>query len=53
MNQTKTRELTSVAMPRREAIALVAHDHKKADPLEWARYSSRSTSSTAPERPAR
>lgn len=38
MNQTKTRELTSVAMPRREAIALVAHDHKKADLLEWARY---------------
>jgi methylglyoxal synthase len=25
-------------MPRRKAIALVAHDNKKSDLLEWARY---------------
>lgn len=28
----------SIAMPRRKSIALVAHDNKKADLLEWARY---------------
>ena len=38
MQETKDREPTTVAMPRRKAIALVAHDHKKADLLEWARY---------------
>ena len=38
MQETKAREPTTVAMPRRTAIALVAHDHKKADLLEWARY---------------
>ena len=27
-----------IAMPRRKSIALVAHDNKKADLLEWARY---------------
>ncbi len=38
MHETKARTRTSMAMPRRKAIALVAHDNKKADLLEWARY---------------
>jgi methylglyoxal synthase len=38
MHESKARSLTTVAMPRRKAIALVAHDNKKADLLEWARY---------------
>lgn len=28
----------TLAMPERKRIALVAHDHKKLDLLEWARY---------------
>jgi methylglyoxal synthase len=38
MQDTKGRVHTTTAMPRRKAIALVAHDHKKADLLEWARF---------------
>ncbi len=38
MDGTQARHLTTMAMPRRKAIALVAHDNKKADLLEWARY---------------
>ena len=29
---------TTLAMPGRKRLALVAHDHKKADLLEWARF---------------
>ena len=36
MNPTTT-ELT-VSMPPKKRIALVAHDHQKADLLEWARF---------------
>jgi methylglyoxal synthase len=38
MHETKARILTTMPMRRRKAIALVAHDNKKADLLEWARY---------------
>ncbi len=38
MKDTEPRKGTAVAMPRRKSIALVAHDNKKADLLEWARY---------------
>ncbi len=31
-------QTTTARMRRRKAIALVAHDNKKADLLEWARY---------------
>lgn len=30
--------MTTLAMPERKRIALVAHDHKKADLLAWARF---------------
>lgn len=29
---------TSVTMPERKAVALVAHDHRKKDLLEWAHF---------------
>jgi methylglyoxal synthase len=38
LKETEPRKGTAVAMPRRKSIALVAHDNKKADLLEWARY---------------
>jgi methylglyoxal synthase len=38
MDGTKARIRKTITMPRRKAIALVAHDNKKADLLEWARY---------------
>lgn len=34
----ETRARVTTQMRRRKAIALVAHDNKKADLLEWARY---------------
>ncbi len=36
VNPTTTE--ATVSMPPRKRIALVAHDHKKADLLEWARF---------------
>jgi methylglyoxal synthase len=38
MHETEARGTTTKRMPRKKAIALVAHDNKKADLLAWARY---------------
>ncbi len=35
---TTAMEYTSLAMPPTKRVALVAHDNKKADLLEWARF---------------